>query len=431
MDLFITKENKALNEKYYFLKHKSGLNLTVIPKDLPTKYAFVCCNFGAADLDDSSGGVKRSLPPGTAHFLEHKMFEARDGHDSFLDFEKFGGSANAYTSFENTCYFFSCSDNFNENLRVLLSAVSGAHFTKRSVDRERRIITREISMYDDTPSANLSHNLMNALYRSHPITKKISGTAEGIKQITKPVLMQAFKDFYVPENLSLAVCGKIDKDLIVAAADEFFPASSAAFRPTTLFPDEPETVVRQTVTEQAPAATNLYSVGFKCVPSGKDDIEAMKRGYAMRIALTLVFGRSSDFYCKNYEKGVLNERFYAGFTQTRGTAFMTFSGAGDDPGLIAEMITEELESRRKTLFGKEEFAREKKATYADSLALFDIAEDLTAAYAADVFDGYDEFDCIEALKALDYDYICETFRSTASTAARAISVITPTTDERG
>ena len=54
-------------------------------------------------------GQKVDLPEGIAHFLEHKLFESEDG-DAFERYSKTGASANAFTSFEYTCYLFSCTD---------------------------------------------------------------------------------------------------------------------------------------------------------------------------------------------------------------------------------------------------------------------------------------------------------------------------------
>ena len=229
----------------------------------------------------------------------------------------------------------------------------------------------------------------------------------------------------MPSNLSLAVCGDIDEEKLLYTVDEFFGDKNKESRPMTANADEPGFLVKEKVTEYAPVATNLYAVGFKCPPPEKEDLSAQKRAYAVRIALSLLFGRSSDFYCGNYEKGLLNERFSAGFTQTRKAAHIMITGAGSDPELIAELAACEIEKRKRDFFTKEQFLREKKATYADSLAIFDLADDLTASYAAGVFDGYDEFDCIETLKELKYEEVYDAFCTVADTNNRALSIIAP------
>ena len=104
MNSFNLRENSLFKEKYYEKTLKSGFKITVIPKSLPAMTAFLCCDFGAAEVKYRLDGEIFTLPYGTAHFLEHTMFETADGRDSFLDFDAYGGNANAFTSFENTCY---------------------------------------------------------------------------------------------------------------------------------------------------------------------------------------------------------------------------------------------------------------------------------------------------------------------------------------
>ncbi len=406
MNRFKLKESKSLKEKYFSATLENGFKITVIPKDIPTKFAFVCCDFGAADLEYEYNGEIKCFPAGIAHFLEHKMFENADGSDAFLEFDSFGGNANAFTGFENTCYYFSCTENFFENLEILLSAVSSAHFTDESVDKERRIIAREIVMYEDQPFSVMMHNLNNGMYVSHPVIKSIAGTTESIGEITKETLFEAYRRFYVPENLSLCVCGDIDKEQVFETAKRFF-AEKDGKRPKTLFPKEPTHIGVPKTESTAVVAAPLYAIGIKCAPHTQRNITDFRKATAMRIAISLAFGRASDFYCNNYKKGLINERFYAGYTASRGTAHIVISGSGYEYNHILNLVKQELEYRKNHFFTQEQFLREKKAAYAECLTLFDSGEDLTATMASNAFLGYDEFDCIEALRDITYDEVKE------------------------
>lgn len=95
------------------------------------------------------------MPEGIAHFLEHKLFENEDC-DVFDLYAKTGANANAFTSFDKTCYFFDCSDHFQESLDILLSFVQSPYFTPESVAKEQGIIGQEIRMYDDDPAGGYS-----------------------------------------------------------------------------------------------------------------------------------------------------------------------------------------------------------------------------------------------------------------------------------
>ena len=69
------------------------------------------------------------VPDGIAHFLEHKLFEQKDGN--VMDkFSELGSNPNAYTSFNKTVYLFSCTDRFDENFSLLLDYVQNPYITQ-------------------------------------------------------------------------------------------------------------------------------------------------------------------------------------------------------------------------------------------------------------------------------------------------------------
>ena len=127
------------------------------------------------------------LPAGVAHFLEHKMFEDEDG-DAFAKFAKTGANANAFTSFDRTCYLFTATEQLDESLDVLLGMVGRPYFTEQTIAKEQGIIGQEIKMYDDSADWRLITGLCECLYHSHPIRSDIAGTVESIAEITPEML---------------------------------------------------------------------------------------------------------------------------------------------------------------------------------------------------------------------------------------------------
>ena len=113
--------NEQLNDVYYDIDHPSGLKILVMPKKgYESTYAIFATKYGSIDtMIQLEDGSFRQIPEGTAHFLEHKLFESED-LDAFERFAKTGASANAYTSFDRTGYLFSCTGNFKKNLEILL-----------------------------------------------------------------------------------------------------------------------------------------------------------------------------------------------------------------------------------------------------------------------------------------------------------------------
>ena len=93
---------ERLEEGYTETRLPCGLRVLVCPKDRHSYHAAITVGYGS--MDRFAG--ERTLPMGTAHFLEHKMFERDpadfDGSDSYDDdFAAVGAESNAYTSHED------------------------------------------------------------------------------------------------------------------------------------------------------------------------------------------------------------------------------------------------------------------------------------------------------------------------------------------
>ena len=130
-------KNEKLGESYYEIKHQSGLKILVYPKkNYASSYAMFGTRYGSIDTQFKLSGEKEftEVPEGIAHFLEHKLFESED-LDAFQRYAATGASANAYTSFDKTCYLFSCSGDFKGSLEILLDFVTHPYFTPETVKK--------------------------------------------------------------------------------------------------------------------------------------------------------------------------------------------------------------------------------------------------------------------------------------------------------
>jgi predicted Zn-dependent peptidase len=123
-------KNELLNDSYYEIDHSSGYKIFVYPKEnYSSSYAIFGTKYGSIDTCFKAQGQDKftEIPEGIAHFLEHKLFESEE-LDAFARYAKTGASANAYTSFDKTCYLFSCTDNFEESLEILFDFVQNPYF---------------------------------------------------------------------------------------------------------------------------------------------------------------------------------------------------------------------------------------------------------------------------------------------------------------
>ena len=134
-----------------------GITVFVLPKKgFRRKYAEVFINYGSNDNAFIPYGTQAPVhvPPGIAHFLEHKMFEKPWG-EAFSAFASIGASANAYTGNNYTSYLFWTLENYEKALELLMEVVFSPYFTDETVEKEKGIISQEIRMYEDQPSSRL------------------------------------------------------------------------------------------------------------------------------------------------------------------------------------------------------------------------------------------------------------------------------------
>ncbi len=240
------KEMKSveLGEKYYEIDHKSGLKIFVMPKEnYSSTYAVFGTRYGSIDtkFKRSDSDCWTTVPEGIAHFLEHKLFESED-LDAFTRYAKTGASANAYTSFDKTCYLFQCSDNFEASLEILLDFVTHPYFTKETVEKEQGIIGQEITMYYDVAGWMSTFNLLKLLYHNHPVRIDIAGTVESIAQITDKLLYDCYNTFYNLHNMCLAVVGNVDPEQVLSVCDRMLETAQP-LEIERSFEDEPREIV--------------------------------------------------------------------------------------------------------------------------------------------------------------------------------------------
>ncbi len=218
--------NDFLKEEIHVSKVK-GLTAFVLPKKgFRKKYAEVFVHYGSNDNSFIPPGETErvDVPPGIAHFLEHKMFEKPWG-EAFSAFAKIGASANAYTTNNYTSYLFWTLENFGEALKLLMEVALNPYFTKESVAKEQGIIGQEIGMYDDDPGSRLVREAMEALYSKHPVRFDIAGTKESIGCITDELLYKCHRSFYRPSNMSVFVSGDFAPSEAFEAIDRAMPDS--------------------------------------------------------------------------------------------------------------------------------------------------------------------------------------------------------------
>lgn len=217
------KKLNKLDLEIYEETLDNGLRIFVIPKtDVKNVYATFTTNYGSIQNEFVPIGEKEMIkvPDGVAHFLEHKVFEQKDGKDPFEFYSKTGSDCNANTSNYKTTYLFVGQDHILENLNYLLDFVQEPYFTDENVKKEKGIIEQELKMYQDNPFAHPGEVLTYNSFIEHPIKISVGGTVESIYEITKEDLYKCYNTFYHPSNMFVCVTGNVKpKEIIKTIKD--------------------------------------------------------------------------------------------------------------------------------------------------------------------------------------------------------------------
>ena len=401
----ICKENKEIGEKYYYLQHKSGLDVYVVPKKMSTSYAIFGTKFGSIDNRFVLDGKEIVLPDGIAHFLEHKMFEQEDGTDAFLRFAKTGANANAYTTFERTCYLFSATSKFYESLEILLDFVSHPFFTDATVQKEMGIIGQEIRMYDDNPGWQLYFGMLTGLYHANTVRIDTAGTTETIAEITPELLHTAYRAFYNPHNMLLCVCGDMDPEKVEEICDKLLPVSE---KPDVkrLYPDEPAGIYKEFISKKLEVSMPMFAVGVKdnAVPISGDALA--KKQAAYDILLDMIFGKSSPFYTRLYEAGLIDSSFSYEYECSEAFGHAAVSGSSNEPEKVYAAVKEEIKRYQSEGLDRAVFDRLHRASYAQTLRAFNSTEDIAGDLLVYRFEGIDLLDYPKIVASVTFEDVC-------------------------
>lgn len=419
-------KSSLVNEKYYVTEHKSGLKIFIYPKKgYNSTYVLLGTKYGSinTEFSTSENNQKITVPDGIAHFLEHKMFESPEG-DAFAYYAKTGASANAYTAFDKTCYLFSCTENFEESLKVLLKFVQTPYFTKETVDKEQGIIGQEIKMYEDDADWRVLFNLLGAMYENHPVKIDIAGSVKSISEITPEKLYECYNAFYNPNNMAICIAGDVDEESVLELLEKNLKCPEK-IETQTFYPHEDYKVAKTYVEQKFPVSSKIFNLGFKEKCSeGKRKTE--KEHAETDILLEILASKSSPLYRELLDLDLINTASF-GYEYFCGPGYsaVIFSGETKDPDKTAEIIKNKIDTLKKNGIDKESFERAKKSIYGKGISMFNSVDTIANTIIDLEFSNNEIFSYIECISNTTIEDVSRRFTQQLDTNNCSLSVILP------
>ncbi len=163
---------------------------------------------------------------GYSHFMEHLAFKSTRafGYNEIMQFvNSLGGSINAYTDFDCTCYYLLLPSEFlTEGLNVLSELAIHPSFTQEDLAMEKDIIIEEMELNKNDPESDFMDFIQDSAFRKNPLRLPVMGTLESIKSASLADLRAFHRKYYQPSNSFLVIVGDFKQADSVRSITEHF-----------------------------------------------------------------------------------------------------------------------------------------------------------------------------------------------------------------
>jgi predicted Zn-dependent peptidase len=273
---------------------------------------------------------EHDLNSGSAHFVEHMLFKGtgkRSAQEIAREFDVLGGSANAFTSRENTCLHATVMDsNLPIVVELFTDLLAGSLFADEEIERERQVILQEIHMVEDMPDDHI-HDLFAALlWGKHPLGKSILGSHEIVAAMDSRKLRDYVQRCYTTDKIVVAAAGNV-------AHDDFVCLWQKAFN---TFVQTGDSALVRKGPSQLPARHKIYAKPLEQVhillgTYGLPIIDEDRFGYLL---LNILLG------------GNMSSRLFQEIREKRGLAYSIYSyiASYSDSGYLAIYLGVDRES---------------------------------------------------------------------------------------
>ncbi|OGW82533.1 MAG: hypothetical protein A3C47_04165 [Omnitrophica bacterium RIFCSPHIGHO2_02_FULL_51_18] len=169
---------------------------------------------------------------GVAHFLEHLVFKGtsrRTAKEIKEAIEGVGGSLNAFTSEEYTCFLSKTSErHLDQAFDVLSDMTLNALLEPKDIEKERAVIMEEIKMTQDLPSELVEEVFSELIWPGHALGRPLAGTLQSVGALKREGIQNFKSEFYNSHFITVAASGAVSLERLLALADRAFSKTGRA-----------------------------------------------------------------------------------------------------------------------------------------------------------------------------------------------------------
>ncbi|MDD3382561.1 MAG: pitrilysin family protein [Bacilli bacterium] len=411
----LLKEYKKIEEKMYVEKLKNGLTVKIVPKKhAKKKHVYLCVNYGAKNTDFYINEKRINTPYGTAHFLEHLMFQMENKVDAMEVFSKQGASANAYTCYDNTVYYFSTVSNLEKNLNLLLNLTQSLDCSENDVEEERGIITEEIKMDLDSPEDNLITGIANNLFNETYINNEIAGTIESIKMIDISILKQVFNAFYRPDNMELIIVGNVEKEKVLELINKNQLGKSFSNQNISKVEEKKDYIsfpYKEKDSKIMEIVTPKVAIALKIKPDFAKAVDEFIFKKVYRIIFSHYFSATSDNWQEMLDLELVSKDFDFSIYTHDNYNFIIFETSSNKPLDFISYLYNKINGINIEGIDEESFFVYKRVIVGTEIRGLGSIANISSSLAENCFKEIDYFENLEKLEKIDLEIIKSAIKS--------------------
>lgn len=395
----VIKKKILVDEFIYKETLDNGLKVYIHPKnDFIDYHVSLQYHIGGETIDYSHKDKIVHLPPGTAHFIEHVMFE-KDGQNLSDVFAEYQADINASTSRDTTTYYFSVQESFEKVFHMFLDHFSNPSISEDTIEKERDIILKEIKMYDDNLYYQTHEDLLKLMYQNPRMWMDIAGSKDSVLSISQAIVNKTIEHFYQPSNMILVVTGPLDADEVM---DLIKKSPMSQMKNTGDLPqliDKEYPITEHDIYTVDPSqSVSYFALGLKIDLSIFKDLSVAQRRLTIIMLFHYFFDEGSSNYRILKEKHLINHSYSFHIHVAKDYAYFSVSSESHDPrGLkkkLMDMLTNigEIDAKR--------FIAAKRGRIGQFIGYFDGAGSINRTLSTFIKKGYDVEHYIENVEMI-------------------------------
>ncbi len=356
---------------------------------------------------------------GYSHFTEHLVFKATRAYPDNAIMERvtfLGGSINAYTEYDSTCFYLTLPSRFlGEGVQILAEIAQHATFGKEDFYGEKKVVIEEFKQYQNDPEETFIEDLIQRYFEKNLYKKPIIGDMDILKKATPTDLKTFYKKYYLPANAFFVATGDVTADQLTVLLSQHF--GSWQSRPLTKRTFISDNALGRAVYHHFPKKISNDMLAFVLPDLAEKHPDSQTLAFVTKV---FAIGKNSRLYERlfNQEHLIDEIKVHSQCGIENGCAMiMVMPKRGADLGRILGIIRQELALLQKFGVSEKEIRDQKKELIHQYRYTFEYVESLASSLGnEEVLNDYHSFldycDRIDTITKEQLDAVIHTYMRT-------------------